>query len=298
MTVIFARSACAGRLISSDSVEDALEPDMAVISASILDADFSQLQNQVERVANAGVDAFSLDVIDGHFAPRVSFGQYIVALVRNWVTLPIEVHLMVERPERLVRPMCDAGADLVLFHLEATDNPEGIVESVRAEGRGVGVAVKEDTPIDAISDELLGAVDVVNLLSVPIGFGGSPSAPDTFDRIEYLRGRADALGIPLGIEVDGGVKPANAASYAEAGADMLTVGTGIYHAPDMGEAVRTLVSSTAGPADAVARSRLRAFLDVPSGDPRDDAARRARLEELRVAQDIPTRVWDPLKSPR
>jgi ribulose-phosphate 3-epimerase len=271
---------------------------MAVISASILDADFSRLQIEVERVANAGVDAFSLDVIDGHFAPRVSFGEYIVALVRNWTVLPIEVHLMVERPERLVRRMCDAGADLVLFHLEATDDPEGIVQSVRSEGRGVGVAVKEDTPIDAISDELLGAVDVVNLLSVPIGFGGSPSAPDTLERIEYLRRRADAHGVPLGIEVDGGVKPTNAARYAEAGADMLTVGTGIYHAADAVEAVRTLVSSTAGPADAVARGRLRAFLDVPSRDPRDDPARRARLEELRVAQDIPRRVWDPLRSPR
>jgi len=242
---------------------------MAVISASILDADFSQLQNEVERVADAGVDAFSLDVIDGHFAPRISFGEYVVALVRNWTVLPIEVHLMVEQPERFVRRMCDAGADLVLFHLEATDEPDAIVETVRSEGRGVGVAVKEDTPIDAIPGELLRSVDVVNLLSVPIGFGGSPSAPDTLDRITYLRSRADSLGVPLGIEVDGGVKPTNAAGYVEAGADMLTVGTGIYHAADAGEAVRTLVSSTAGPADAVARERLRAFLDVPSRDPRD-----------------------------
>jgi len=242
---------------------------MAVISASILDADFSQLQNEVERVADAGVDAFSLDVIDGHFAPRISFGEYVVALVRNWTVLPIEVHLMVEQPERFVRRMCDAGADLVLFHLEASDEPDAIVEAVRSEGRGVGVAVKEDTPIDAIPDELLRSVDVVNLLSVPIGFGGSPSAPDTLDRITYLRSRADSLGVPLGIEVDGGVKPTNAAGYVEAGADMLTVGTGIYHAADAGEAVRTLVSSTAGPADAVARERLRAFLDVPSRDPRD-----------------------------
>jgi len=271
---------------------------MAVISASILDADFSQLQHEVERVADAGVDAFSLDVIDGHFAPRVTFGEYIVALVRNWIALPIEVHLMVERPERLVRHMCDAGADLVLFHLEATDDAEGIVEAVRSEGRSVGVAVKEDTPIDAISDDLLRAVDVVNLLSVPIGFGGSPSAPDTLDRISYLRRRADALGVALGIEVDGGVKPTNAESYAGAGADMLTVGTGIYRASDAAEAVQTLVSSTDGPADAVARDRLRAFLDVPSRDPRDDATRRARLEELRIAQDIPKRVWDPLHSPR
>jgi ribulose-phosphate 3-epimerase len=271
---------------------------MAVISASILDADYSRLQEEVERVAAAGVDAFSLDVIDGHFAPRISFGDYVVARVRDWIVLPIEVHLMVERPERLVERMCDAGADLVLFHLEATDDAQGVVEQVRSEGRCVGVAVKEDTPIDAISDELLATVDVVNLLSVPIGFGGSPSAPDTLERIAYLRRRADALGIPLGIEVDGGVKPTNAGGYVEAGADMLTVGTGIYRAADPVEAVRTLAASTAGPADTTARSRLHAFLDVPSRTPRDDAARRARLEQLRLAQDIPQRVWDPLHSSR
>ena len=237
---------------------------MAVISASILDADFSQLRDEVERVANAGVDAFSLDVIDGHFAPRITFGEYIVALVRNWILLPIEVHLMVERPETFVERMCEAGADLILFHLEATDDAKGIVDYLRSEGRCAGVAVKEDTPIDAIPDELLGAVDVVNLLSVPIGFGGSPSAPDTLERIAYLRRRADALGVSLGIEVDGGVKPANAGGYVEAGADMLTVGTGIYHAADAAEAVRTLETATAGPADADARRRLHAFLDAPA----------------------------------
>ena len=271
---------------------------MAVISASILDADFSRLKEEVELVAQAGVDAFSLDVIDGHFAPRITFGSYVVALVRNWVDLPIEAHLMVDLPERLVQEMCDAGADLILFHLEATDDARRIVEHVRSEGRCVGVAVKEDTPIDAISDELLAAVDVVNLLSVPIGFGGSPSSPDTLERIAYLRRRADALGVSLGIEVDGGVKPTNAGGYVVAGADMLTVGTGIYHAADPVEAVRTLAASTAGPADVAARSRLRAFLDTPSSMPRDDAARRARLEELRLAQDIPRRVWDPLRLPR
>lgn len=237
---------------------------MAVISASILDADFSRLRDEVERVAQAGVDAFSLDVIDGHFAPRISFGESVVALVRKWIVLPIEVHLMVERPETFVERMCEAGADLILFHLEATDDAKGIVDYLRSEGRCAGVAVKEDTPIDAIPDELLGAVDVVNLLSVPIGFGGSPSAPDTLERIAYLRRRADALGVSLGIEVDGGVKPANAGGYVEAGADMLTVGTGIYHADDAAEAVRTLETATAGPADADARRRLHAFLDAPA----------------------------------
>jgi ribulose-phosphate 3-epimerase len=271
---------------------------MAVISASILDADFSRLREEIELVAEAGVGAFSLDVIDGHFAPRITFGEYVVALVREWTALPIEVHLMVERPERLVQSMCDAGADLILFHLEATDDARSIIGHIRTEGRCAGVAIKEDTPVDALTDELLAAVDVVNLLSVPIGFGGSPSAPDTLERVAYLRRRADGLGISLGIEVDGGVKPTNVDQYVEAGADMLTIGTGIYHADDPAAAVRKAVSATVGPADSVARRRLQPFLDVPSREPADDAARRARLEELRAGLDIPRSVWDPLGSPR
>ena len=96
---------------------------MAVIAASILDADFSQLQHEVTRVAEAGVDAFSLDVMDGHFVPRVTFGEDVVALVRDWIDVPIEVHLMVDEPERWIQKICDAGADMVLFHLEATSRP-------------------------------------------------------------------------------------------------------------------------------------------------------------------------------
>jgi ribulose-phosphate 3-epimerase len=237
---------------------------MAVIAASILDADFSQLKHEVMRVAEAGVDAFSLDVMDGRFVPRVTFGQEVVKLVRGWIDTPIEVHLMVDEPEQWVQKICDAGADMVLFHLEATASPHEIVDHVRSESRLVGVALKEATPLARLSAELLSAVDLVNLLSVPIGFGGSPSAPDTLDRIKELRERADATGAELAIEVDGGVKPENARQYVEAGADMLTVGTGIYHAPDAARAVATLRSSTSGPSDDRSRERLRRFLTVPS----------------------------------
>jgi ribulose-phosphate 3-epimerase len=271
---------------------------MAVIAASILDADFSRFEYEVSRVAAAGVDAFSIDVMDGHFVPRVTFADYVVALVRNWIELPIEVHLMVAEPERVIQKICDAGADMIVFHLEATSKHREVVEHIRSERRCVGIAVKEDTPLHAISDELLSAVDLVNLLSVPIGFGGSPSAPDTLERIRALRHRADSLNPGLAIEVDGGVKPDNANGYVEAGADMLTVGTGIYRAPDAVAAVQTLRTSTAGESDRLARDRLSAFLAVPSSSPVDDAGRRTRLESLRRAGDIPTSSWDPLTSPR
>jgi ribulose-phosphate 3-epimerase len=269
---------------------------MAVIAASILDADFSRLRSEVARVADAGVDAFSLDVMDGHFVPRLTFGEFLVAQIRSWVGLPIEVHLMVEGPATWVQRMADAGADMIMFHFEATAEPLEVVARIRAERRAVGLAVRLDTPVDALSAELLSAVDVVNLVAVPLGWGGNASAAETFDRIAALRARIDEIGAETAIEVDGGVKPDNAVRYAEAGADMLTSGTGIYHADDVDQAVSTLRAATGGRADAVARERLRPFLSMPSATPVDDAARRSRLEGLREALDIPTRVWDPTRA--
>jgi ribulose-phosphate 3-epimerase len=265
---------------------------VAVIAASILDADYANLRHEVTRVARAGVDAFSLDVMDGRFVPRLTFGDYVVAQVRRWVDLPLEVHLMVEQPERWIRPMCDAGADLLVFHLEATDDPVGVIERIRAEGRCAGLALGPETPVDHVTDELIASLDLVNLVAVRLGFGGSESASDTLARIAGLRTRADALGGGMAIEVDGGVKPSNANTFTVAGADMLTSGTGIYHAADVDEAVQTLRATTSQ-SDYAARARLERFLSVPSSRPVDDRMRRVRLEELRDALDVPTNVWDP-----
>lgn len=237
---------------------------MAVIAASILDADFSRLKDEMLRVVDAGIDAFSLDVMDGHFVPRCTFGELLVTQIRSWVDVPLEVHLMVQRPETWVRRMSDAGADMVMFHLEATDDPLAVAELIRVEGRVVGLALRHDTPVDAIASEVLAAVDVVNLVAVPVGWGGGASAEDTFDRIAHLRERIEATGRTTAIEVDGGVKPSNATVYVDAGADMLTSGTGIYHARDVAEAVTTLRTSTRGRRDDDARRRLAQYLAVPS----------------------------------
>ena len=269
---------------------------LAIIAASILDADFARLEHEVARVAAAGVDAVSLDVMDGHFVPRLTFGDIVAARIRSWIDLPIEIHLMVERPETWVRPMCDAGADMIVFHLEAANDPFEVIERIRTEERLAGIALKHETSIDEVPDGLLAAVDLVNLVAVPLGYGGSASVADTFERITELRERIDAGGLDVAIEVDGGVKPTNAVRYVEAGADMLTVGTGIYHAADVDEAVRTLRDTTTGPADGRARARLHRFLSVPSTETVDGAARRARLDAARAALDIPKNVWDPMSS--
>jgi ribulose-phosphate 3-epimerase len=259
---------------------------MAVICASILDADYGDLRDEIVRVAEAGVDAFSLDVMDGRLVPRTTFGDELVRHVRGWVDVPLEVHLMVEEPERWLDPMCDAGADMVVFHLEATDDPLGAIERIRARGRCAGIALDMRTPTDRVTDELIQALDLVNLVAVPLGFGGSAAAADTVERIAELRRRVDALEATMAIEVDGGVKPENASGYAEAGADMLTSGTGIYHAPDIAGAVATLRSTTRG-GDETAKQRLGRFLAKPSSPSGVDPSRRMELDELRKSFEVP-----------
>jgi ribulose-phosphate 3-epimerase len=258
---------------------------MAVICASILDADYADIRGEIVRVARAGVDAFSLDVMDGRLVPRTTFGDELVRHVRGWVDVPLEVHLMVQEPERWIDPMCEAGADLVVFHLEATRDHRGVIDAIRARGRCAGMALDQRTPIDAITDEMIRSLDLVNLVAVPLGFGGNASASDTLDRIRELRGRVDALGAGMAIEVDGGVKPENASGYAVAGADMLTSGTGIYHAPNIQEAVATLRSSTRQ-GDERAKQRLERFLAKPSSPSGADPSRRMDLDELRSSLEL------------
>jgi len=258
---------------------------MAVICASILDADYADIRGEIVRVARAGVDAFSLDVMDGRLVPRTTFGDELVKHVRGWVDLPLEVHLMVEQPERWIEPMCDAGADMVVFHLEATRDHLSVIETIGARGRCAGMALDQRTPIDAITDEMIRALDLVNLVAVPLGFGGNASASDTLDRVRELRSRVDALGATMAIEVDGGVKPDNATGYADAGADMLTSGTGIYHAPDIDEAVATLRSTTRD-GDEAAKQRLERFLAKPSSPSGADPTRRMELDELRTSFEV------------
>ncbi len=252
---------------------------MAIIAASILDADFSNLRGEIEEVDRAGVDLFTLDVVDGHFAPRITFGDYVVACVRTWTSLPIEAHLMILRPERWVERFIDVGADLVLFHLEATTVQGDVIAEIRGRNRSAGMAILPSTPVEQVFD-WVHRVDVVNLLAVPAGFGGQQSAPDTVQRIEALRAVADQVNPNLVIEVDGGVKPENATAYVAAGADMLTVGTGIYHARRRMEAVRRLKTGTAGPADVIGRRRGSTILQRRERTHLDRVRRARRLREL------------------
>ena len=231
---------------------------MAILMASVLDADWNDLENEVRMVDEAGVDGFSLDIMDGKFVERVTFDIETAKRIRNATERPIEAHLMVEEPENWMKDICDAGADQFVFHIEATDKALEILDYVQGRKLSCGIAVLIDTPIESLPEEVMRRVDMVNLMAVRIGYGGQKASEQTVERIRQLRDIFGSVNDHFAIEVDGGMKIDNCKTFAEAGADLILMGTGIYHAPDRVEAVRTareLINSD----DPVSRDRLKVF---------------------------------------
>jgi len=236
---------------------------MGIILASILDADWSRLPDEIRDVDRAGVDAFSIDVMDGQFVPRETFSPETVLEIRNITGLPIEVHLMVNSPEEHVKKYCDAGADQVVFHLEAAKDPLAIIEYIHSRGLQAGIAILKETPLENISDEVFTSIDALTLMSIKVGFGGQKPSPETIDRIKQLRERAEKMNPNLAIIIDGGMKPGNCSEFIGAGADGVVIGTGIYHADNYEEALK-LAKQNANSDDPVARKRLEGFFAIPS----------------------------------
>ena len=258
---------------------------MSAIAASILNANYSNLREEIETVDNAGADMFTLDVMDGRFVPTITFGDYVVARVREWTALPIETHLMVEDPLNWIDLMADAGADVITFHVEATEAPEAVIERIRARDRSVGIAIDLTTSVEA-AIPLLPLVDLVNLLAVPAGFGGQTFHPETHSRIARVREAARQEGTEIAIEVDGGIKVENAREVATAGGDILVVGTGIYRSLDRQSAVRRFKEEV-GVADAVT-ARLLGRSDLSRSRSPEVVK---RLIERRDALGIPPTSW-------
>lgn len=205
---------------------------------SLLLCDFGNLQREVERLEEAGAAALHLDVMDGLFVPNMTYGMPIVAALRRLTRLPLDVHLMIERPERYLREFRDAGADLLTIHVEATADPAAVLAAIRDMGLGAGLAVNPGTPLDGV-EQCLEACDLALVMSVPAGFGGQPFDRAALDRVRRLRQLA---GDRLLLEMDGGINDATIADCAAAGAQLFVVGSGIFRASDYGEALRRLTA--------------------------------------------------------
>ena len=205
---------------------------MIKIAPSILSADFANLQRDIERISTA--DYVHVDVMDGLFVPNISIGIPVVKSIRPTTSLPLDVHLMIDRPVRYVEQFCDAGGDIITCHVEA-DTEENIHEALRrvhAKGKKAGVVVKPKTPAQAVLP-FLKACDIILVMTVEPGFGGQSFMPDMMPKVKAIRGYIDAENPACELEVDGGVDGQTCKLCIAAGANVLVAGSAVYKAEDI-----------------------------------------------------------------
>lgn len=198
---------------------------MIKISPSILSADFSNLGRDVAKVKEA--EWIHVDVMDGHFVPNITIGPFIVKALRKITDKFLDVHLMIENPEKYVESFAEAGADLITVHAEACKNLEGLIELIRKNNCKAGVSIKPKTGVKDI-ESVLDKVDLVIVMTVEPGFGGQKFMPEVVPKIRELKSLVNKRNLPLEIEVDGGVNRDNCSEIAEAGADVLVAGSAIF----------------------------------------------------------------------
>lgn len=198
-----------------------------MIAPSILNSDLTRISESLHLLEEAEVDFVHLDVMDGRFVPNISIGIPVVASIRAATKLPLDVHLMIEEPERYVERFVEAGADVLTVHVEATRHPHRVLQSIREAGARAGLALNPGTPL-AHALELLPFCDLVLLMSVNPGFGGQTFIPTSLARIRSLRDATADGGQRTLIEVDGGISVRNAATVVAAGCDVLVAGTAVF----------------------------------------------------------------------
>jgi len=204
---------------------------MIKIAPSILSADFSRLGEEIRAIDHAGADYIHVDVMDGHFVPNITIGPLVVDAIRPVTELPLDVHLMIENPDQYIPDFAKAGADIIVVHAEAVRHLHRTVQLIKSLGKKAGVSLNPATSLSAL-DIILPELDLVLLMTVNPGFAGQSFIESSLPKIVELRHRIDTLGLPIELEVDGGVKVDNIEKIAAAGADVFVAGSAVFGAQD------------------------------------------------------------------
>jgi ribulose-phosphate 3-epimerase len=204
---------------------------MKRIAPSILSADFGRLEEEVQAVEAAGADYIHIDVMDGHFVPNITIGPVVVEAVRKITRLPLDVHLMIQNPDRYIPNFAKAGADILSVHVETCPHLQRTVTQIREFSVKPSVVLNPATPLTFL-ENIMAEVDWVLIMSVNPGFGGQKFIPGALDKIKRLRQMIVQRGLQVEIEVDGGITPDNVGEVCRAGADIVVAGSAIYHTPD------------------------------------------------------------------
>ncbi len=219
---------------------------MKKIAPSILSADFCRLGDEIRAIEAAGADYVHIDVMDGHFVPNITIGPLVVAAVRKITSLPLDVHLMIENPDRYIQDFAAAGADIIVVHAEASTHLHRSIQLIKSLGKRAGVSLNPATPLNCL-DYVLADLDLVLLMTVNPGFGGQSFIEECLPKIKSLRAMLDKRGLETELEVDGGVKIENIGRIAHAGADVFVAGSAVFGSSDYAATIKDLKSKAKEP---------------------------------------------------